>query len=81
VTYRRWQGGDVLIVASLPSDAEALVIRVWRDPGVPGFRGRIVSTTDAGDPGIAVRDSEQVHAVVQEWLDRFLAGSPEHGKA
>jgi len=31
-----------------------------------------MSTTDEGDPGTVVRDSEQVHAVVQEWLDRFL---------
>jgi hypothetical protein len=80
VTYRRYQGGDVLIVASVPSEAEALVIRIWREPGVPGFRGRILSTTDAGDPGVVVRNSEQVHAVVQEWLDRFLADPPEHGR-
>jgi hypothetical protein len=67
-------------VASVPSDAEALVIRIWREPGVPGFRGRIMSTTEAGRPGVAVRDGEQVHQVVQEWLDRFLAGPPEHGR-
>ena len=63
----------------MPSDAVALVIRIWREPGVPGFRGRIMSTTDAGDPGVVVRDSEQVHAVVQEWLDRFVGGPAEHG--
>jgi hypothetical protein len=67
-------------VASVPSDTVALVIRVWREPGVPGFRGRIMSTSDAGDPGIVVRDSEQVHTVVQEWLDRFVQGSAEHGE-
>lgn len=70
--YRRCQGGDVLIVVSVPSDTVALVIRIWREPGVPGFRGRIMSTADEADLGIVVRDSEQVHAVVQEWLDRFL---------
>jgi hypothetical protein len=67
-------------VASVPSDTVALVIRVWREPGVPGFRGRITSTGDVGDSGIVVRDSEQVHAVVQEWLDRFVQGSAEHGE-
>lgn len=72
VPYRRPQGGDVLIVVSVPSDTVALVIRIWREPGVPGFRGRIMSTADEADLGVVVRDSEQVHAVVQEWLDRFL---------
>ena len=70
--YRRYQGGDVLIVVSVPSDTVALVIRIWREPGVPGFRGRIMSTADEADPGIVVRDSEQVHAVVQEWINSFL---------
>ena len=80
MTYRRWRGGDVPIVVSVPGDAVALVIRVWREPGVPGFRGRIMSTGESGDPGVVVRDSEQVHAVVQEWLDRFLENPAEHGK-
>jgi hypothetical protein len=38
-----------------------------------------MSTTDTGDPGVVVRDSEHVHALVQEWLDRFVAGPTEHG--
>jgi hypothetical protein len=67
-------------MTSVPSDAAALVIRIWREPGVPGFRGRIMSTSDAGDPGVAVRDSEQVHAVVQEWLDQFVGGPAKHGR-
>ena len=80
MSYRRWVGGgDVQIVASMPSDAVALVIRIWREPGLPGFRGRIMST-DAGGPGVAVRDGEQVHAVVQEWLDRFVQDRVEHGE-
>jgi hypothetical protein len=67
-------------VASVPSDAVALVIRVWREPGVSGFRGRIMSTTDTDDLGVVVGDSEQVLAVVQEWLDRFVHGPAEHGQ-
>jgi hypothetical protein len=66
-------------MASVPSVSAALVIRIWREPGVRGFRGRI-SSTDAGDSGVAVRDSEQVHAVVQEWLDQFTDGPAEHGR-
>ena len=65
---------------SVPSGAVALVIRVWREPGVPGFRGRIMTTDNGSDPGVVVRDDEQVHAVVQEWLDRFLQGPVEHGE-
>lgn len=64
----------------MPSDAVALVIRIWREPGVPGFRGRIMSTGDEGDSGVTVRNREQVHAVVQEWLDRFVQDSVEHGQ-
>jgi hypothetical protein len=66
-------------VASVPSGARALVIRIWREPGVPGFRGRIMSTGE-GDPGVVVRDSEQLHAVVQEWIDRFVQAPAEHGQ-
>ena len=81
MTYRRRVGGgDVQIVANMPSDAVALVIRIWREPGIPGFRGRIMSTSDAGGSGVAVRNGEQVHAVVQEWLDRFVQDSVEHGQ-
>jgi hypothetical protein len=67
-------------VASVPSDAVALVIRIWREPGLPGFRGRIMSTSEAADPGVVVRDSDQVHAVVQEWIDRFVQDPAEHGE-
>ena len=68
-------------MASVPSlSTAALVIRIWREPGVRGFRGRITSTTDVGERAVAVRDSEQVHAAVQEWLDRFADGPAEHGR-
>ena len=81
MTYRRCAGGgDLQIVSNMPSDAAALVIRIWREPGVLGFRGRIMSTSDAGHPGVTVRDGEQVHAAVQEWLDRFVQGPVEHGE-
>jgi hypothetical protein len=68
-------------MSSLPSDAGALVIRIWREPGVPGFRGRVLSTSATSEPGeweVTVRDEEQLHAAVQEWLDRFLGVSLNH---
>ena len=80
MTYRLCRGGDLPIVASVPNDAVALVIRLWREPGVPGFRGRIMSTADEGDAGVVVRNSEQVHAVIQEWIDRFVQDPAEHGE-
>jgi hypothetical protein len=80
VTYRLGRGGDLPGVASVSNDAVALVIRIWREPGVPGFRGRIMSTADEDDPGVVVRNSDQVHAVVQEWIDRFVQDPAEHGE-
>lgn len=80
MTYRLGRGGDLPIVASVSNDAVALVIRIWREPGVPGFRGRIMSAADEGDPGVVVRNSDQVHAVVQEWIDRFVQDRAEHGE-
>jgi len=67
-------------MASVSGTSVALVIRIWREPGVHGFRGRITSTGDAGNSGVVVRDSDQVHAVVQEWLDRFADGPAEHAR-
>lgn len=80
MTYRLGRGGDLPGVASVSNDAVALVIRIWREPGVPGFRGRIMSTADEDDPGVVVRNSDQVHAVVQEWIDRFVQDPAEHGE-
>ena len=79
MTYRLGRGGDLPIVASVSNDAVALVIRIWREPGVPGFRGRIMSA-DEGDPGVVVRNGDQVHAVVPEWIDRFVQDRAEHGE-
>jgi hypothetical protein len=59
-------------------DTGALVIRVWREPGVRGFRGRVMGSS-GGEPGewvVTVRDEQQLHAAVQEWLDRLLGGTP-----
>lgn len=67
-------------MASVSGTTVALVIRIWREPGVQGFRGRITSTAEAGDSGVVVRDSDQVHAVVQEWIDRFVQDPAEHGE-
>jgi hypothetical protein len=67
-------------MAARPSDEAALVIRVWREAGVPGFRGRVTFRLDAGEPGetvMTVRSPEQVHAAVREWLEGFLGGPGE----
>jgi hypothetical protein len=39
-----------------------------------------MSAADEGDPGVVVRNSDQVHAVVQEWIDRFVQDPAEHGE-
>jgi hypothetical protein len=54
------------------------VIRVWREPGVEGFRGRVtyaVGTARTGETVVAVDSPELVQAAVQQWLDEFLTGS------
>ena len=54
------------------------MIRVWREPGVEGFRGRVayvVGVTRTAETVVSVNDPELVHAAVQQWLDEFLAGS------
>ena len=54
------------------------MIRVWREPGVPGFRGRVryfVGATRTGETVVAVDSPELVHATVQQWLEEFLTGS------
>lgn len=64
-----------------PADAAALVIRVWREPGVEGFRGRVayvVGVTRVAETVVSVDDPEMLHAAVQQWLEEFLAGSNSH---
>ena len=54
------------------------MIRVWREPGVVGFRGRVtyvVDVSQAGETVVTVDGPELVHATVREWLEEFLPGS------
>lgn len=64
------------------TDGAALVIRVWRETGVDGFRGRVsylVGASRTGETVVVVDSPELVHAAVQQWLDAFLAGNEPHG--
>ena len=63
-------------MAATSERGAVLVVRAWQEPGVPGFRARIahrVDATETAETGRVVDSSEQLHAVVQEWLDAFLA--------
>jgi hypothetical protein len=66
-----------------PAEAAALVILVWREPGVEGFRGRITSvigTPRTGETVVAVDGRDQLQATVRQWLEDFLAaGGPHSG--
>jgi hypothetical protein len=58
------------------------VIRVWREPGVEGFRGRVtylLGASRTGETVVVVDSPELVYATVQQWLDHFLIGSDPHG--
>jgi hypothetical protein len=67
---------------TLDDDRSAtLILRVWLEGGVDGFRGRVttVDTTvghDGGEltVGVAASPDEIVDAV-RAWLDEFLGGS------
>lgn len=62
-----------------PAEAAVLVVRVWREQEVPGFRARVTYCLDITASGetVATADSpERLHALVQEWLDGFLTGTP-----
>jgi hypothetical protein len=63
-------------MAHMPADEAALVVRVWREPGVAGFRGRVVHRTSAGEVAetvVTFDSADRLHAAVQEWLDEFLS--------
>ena len=66
-------------MAPTPAEGAVLVVRVWREPGVPGFRGRVtyrIDATETAETVVAVDSPERLHAAVQEWLEGFLTGSP-----
>jgi hypothetical protein len=54
------------------------MVRIWWEPGVRGFRGRItyrVDATETVETEVVVNSTDQLHAAVQEWLDAFLTGT------
>jgi hypothetical protein len=56
-----------------------LVVRIWREPGVAGFRGRVTYRADATETEeteVVVDTADRLHAAVQEWLDGFVTGAP-----
>jgi hypothetical protein len=66
-------------MAATPPRGAVLIVRVWREPGVSGFRGRItyrVDATETADTEVVVQSRDQLHAAVQEWLDAFLTANP-----
>ena len=71
-------GGDSQPMAGRPAEGAVLVIRVWREPEVPGFRGRVTYRLEINETvqtTVAVDTPERLHTAVQEWLDGFLTGS------
>jgi hypothetical protein len=65
-------------MAYMPAEEAALVVRVWREPGVAGFRGRVVHRGASGEVAetvVAFDSPQRLHAAVQEWLEEFLAAS------
>jgi hypothetical protein len=68
----------LLPMAGMPAEGGALVIRVWREPGVPGFRGRVtyrLEVSETAETTVVVDTPERLHTAVQEWLDGFLTGT------
>ena len=65
-------------MAPTPPPGAVLVVRIWREPGVPGFRGRVTHRVDAtttAETSVVVRGTDQLHAAVNEWLEAFLTGT------
>lgn len=63
--------------ADPPRDrAGLLVIQAWReDPAEPSLRARITEIADLESPEEVVRSAgtrEELHAVLDRWLDRLL---------
>jgi hypothetical protein len=71
-------------MARTPAEGAVLVVRVWREPDVPGFRGRVtyrIDATDTAETVVVVDSPERLHAAVQEWLDAFLTGTRSYRQA
>jgi len=52
-----------------------LTIRVWKEPGVPGWRARVSSLPDAGKRATnakVVSSLDDVLQTVREWVQEFL---------
>jgi hypothetical protein len=66
-------------MAATPPRGAVLVVRIWREPGVAGFRGRIsyrVDATETAETEVVVHSADQLYAAVQEWLDAFVTAKP-----
>jgi hypothetical protein len=68
-------------MASTSAEEAVLVVRIWREPGVTGFRGRVTYRADVSDTAeavVVVDSGERLHAAVQDWLDAFMVqGRPQ----
>jgi hypothetical protein len=62
-------------MASTSAEEAVLVVRIWREPGVTGFRGRVTYRADVSDTAeavVVIDSAEQLQAAVQRWLDAFV---------
>ena len=67
-------GGDCRTMAPTSTQEAVLVLRVWREAGVTGFRGRVTyrsNVFDVEETLVVVDSVERLHAAVQGWLDAF----------
>ena len=63
-------------MSSTSPEEAVLVVRIWREPGVVGFRGRVMyrkGALEARETVVAVDSGARLHEVVQLWLDAFGA--------
>ena len=62
-------------MSEAPGQVGVLLIRAWIEPGVAGWRARILSTRDI-DAGMSstsiVNSVDDVCLTVREWLDEFI---------
>jgi hypothetical protein len=65
-----------LMSTTRPGRAGAMAIRVWTEPGVSGFRARLLARADVEsdvETIVTVDDRDELLAAVGQWLDEVLS--------